>query len=90
MLPRALAIISGVMSTPTTEPVSPTWRAARNASSPATAPEVEHAVAGFQFGNCLRVAAPKAQVRAGGRTAALLFGIAGSLQCRLSGWPAAS
>ena len=57
MFPRAFVIISAVMSTPITRPDGPTCRAARNASNPAAAPEVQDSLAGLQFGDRLRVPA---------------------------------
>jgi hypothetical protein len=44
---RALLIISGVISTPMTRPVSPTWRAAKKQSKPAPQPRSNTTSPGF-------------------------------------------
>ena len=61
---RALETMSGVMSTPMTVPLAPTWRAARKASKPAPLPRSSTVSPGLQRGDGLRVAAAQAEVGA--------------------------
>ena len=76
---RAFSSISGVMSTPMTRPVGPTFLAARKQSMPAAGAQVEDGLARLQRRERDRVAAAEAEVRALGDGRQLLGRVADHL-----------
>ena len=68
----ARSSMAGVMSTPITLPAGPTWRAARKASMPAAAADIQHHFARLDARHCGGVAAAQGQLGCFGRYGGLL------------------